>query len=52
VPNKDPFLAGFLNGALKNDPAAEAERFTEACFEERLGQRRQSWLKKISVNLR
>jgi len=25
-------IAGFQNGALKNDPAAEAERFAEACF--------------------
>jgi len=37
-------LDSFPNGALKNDPAAEDERFTEACFVERLGQRRQSCL--------
>jgi hypothetical protein len=36
VDNNPSFLDSFPNGALKNDPAAEDERFTEACFEERL----------------
>jgi len=37
-------LAGFPNGALKNEPADKAGPFAEARLVERLGQRRQSWL--------
>ena len=45
VVNNPSFLASLPSGALINDPAAEDERFTEACFVEKLSQRRQSWLK-------
>ena len=40
------FVFSWLNKwGIKNAPAAEEERFAEARFVERLGQRRPSWLK-------
>ena len=48
VANKAPkkHLFSWLHKwGIANDPAVVAERFTEACFVERFGRRRQSWPK-------
>jgi hypothetical protein len=53
MPNKAPqkhLFSRLHKWGIANDPAVVAERFTEACFVERFGRRRQSRLKTFVIS--